>query len=193
VVSGALTSRMVTPGKGLPRHGAELVTETMAPKDFVIAASRTRLDRVLVAGVPIERFQLMSAVEQGSTLAAAIASLPEGWTAHRVGDIVFTYNGLDPANEAHADRWLSIAWVDPDQNFGSAREQIPWTTVSVVKLNGTVDEIAMSSFGSMLAQENEARAAIGLGALPHPRDVRAARPAVPETGAEPPESQGGAR
>ncbi|MFN7020595.1 MAG: hypothetical protein ACK4WH_04605 [Phycisphaerales bacterium] len=130
---------------------------------------------VTIAGENVET-ALLSADGSGggsAALSAIARSLPADVIAHRLGDYVFTYNGLDPAS-APEETWTVIYWPHPAWSPGTAGG-----IAHVARLDGRVDSYSTSSdFDQALRAQNEVRERHGIPRLPHPRTVTHERPAT---------------
>ncbi len=162
-----------------PQHVAELIEPGFAsPVMFIVDTTATTLDDIPLPGdqsLRLSDLENLSEEEQRAALREAAASLPSGVIAHRFGDFVFTYHGIDmsPSN-MDAQLWLLIASPDPDTN---AVESFNGVLV-VGSAWGTPKSILEARFDEELAEQNRIRALHNLPPLPHPREVRHDKPAV---------------
>ena len=92
---------------------------------------------------------------------AAVAALPEGTVAHRLGDYVFTYEGMD-LNNAVPRLWVVVEIHDPSANAGEP----PQTTLRCGQADGTIVNIPTGSFPSYLNTQNMLRRQNRLPPLP---------------------------
>jgi hypothetical protein len=101
-----------------------------------------------------------------SSLSAYATPLPSDVTAHRCGDYVFTYHGID-LEEASPKLWLVI------QCFNAASNESCWPTgtVFVGYADGTVRDFPVEHLPSELESQNQVRARLGLTPLPDPCNV----------------------
>jgi hypothetical protein len=111
-------------------------------------------------------FQVLSSDQQAAAAKQLAAAMPKDVVAHRFGDVVFTYHGIDPAK---GDPGL---WVAVESPLGAATSP----TIGVVNLDGTTRRIPRAAFGAQLRRQNELRAP--LPPLPDPATVI---PGVPAT------------
>jgi hypothetical protein len=111
---------------------------------------------------------------QGASPAAA-DTLPAGTIAHRLGDFVFTYHGIDFAGD-DPRLWVVMVCYDEQANQGAW----PSGKVFVGRLDGLVDEFPPDELANQLAKQNAIRVAAGLPDLRDPRLVRHGRPIVRE-------------
>ena len=100
--------------------------------------------------------------------------------AHRVGDFVFTYHGIDLNN---ADPGLWVIVVHPDPTIARARQLAgpgvgrP-TRMHVGRADGTMKSFPIQDMTIELAAQNQLRAAAGLGPLPPPETVTHESPGI---------------
>ena len=136
----------------------------MTEWDFVVWSSATDVSDVPVAGaLDLVDFAVLPPSEQQEVVEEAAEALPDGVTAYRVGDFVFTYPGLD-LTDARAGLWVVVMVADPD---AAVTRGAPGPVV-VGTADGTVQAIARSRLAAALARQNELRAEAGLPALPDP-------------------------
>ncbi len=158
-------------GRG-PKHAIELVTDgTLAEWDLVAWGTDTVIDDVPLADVNLLDFEMMTDDQRRQVVQGAAAGQPPGILAHRVGDFVFTYHGID-VSTAEPNLWLVVMSPDPD-----AGGQLSANLV-VGRADGTVLPIPPTSFALLLTRQNELRAAAGLAPLPHPSTITHDAPAI---------------
>ena len=163
----------------LPPHAVACAgRDYLGPSVFLAWETETSPDSIPVAGVPLRRFQAASSLRQTELINAAIEALPDNLIAHRLGDFVFTYHGID-LSAADPGLWLVILSPEPLQNPEPARR------VCVGCADGRVTQLDRPDFLGALARQNDLRAAHALPPLPHPATVAHDRPA---TAPEPDES-----
>jgi hypothetical protein len=103
---------------------------------------------------------------------AAAASLPADVVAHRLGDFVFTYHGVDPGATDPA-LWIVVMSPDPAWNESRFIEGSLFAGTG----GGAVHVIGEGEFDAQLVCQNELRRVRGLPPLPPPWEVTHARPA----------------
>ena len=103
---------------------------------------------------------------------AAAGAVPEGTIAHRLGDFVFTYHGIDLDN---ADPALWIVILSPDPAQARLGNTSPFVTVGLA--DGTTRQFS-GGFRTHLAAQNELRAKYNLPPLPDPATITHEEPAV---------------
>ena len=171
-----------------PDHALVLVDDqTLTPWDFISSDTMTTVRDIPVANATLDQFYAITSSRQTDLIEAAIEALPDDTIAHRLGDFVCTYHGID-LNAADPGLWLVILSPDPDSG-GYATFGPPGSGLIVVgRADGTAKPIPQRRFAADLAKQNVLRAAEGLPALPDPAKVTHDAPAV--AGANTDESQG---
>ncbi len=149
----------------------------MFTSNVILAGSDTLSEDVPVAYTTLGKYDLLMEEERRAVTQATVDALPPNTVAHRLGDCVFAYHGIDfkklKGNQP-LDLWVVILWPDPDLNQPpSANEQI-W----VGRANGGAFMLPVNAFDAMLAVQNAERAKLGLSPLPHPSKVTHTQPAV---------------
>ncbi|MCH8969801.1 MAG: hypothetical protein IIA66_11875 [Planctomycetes bacterium] len=177
----------------MPEHAIQLVAEGFAEGfDMVATQSDTFEEDVPVADTNLDKFTKLPSEDISKAVQAAIDALPAGTTAHRLGDFVFTYHGINLAN-ADPGLWLVIESPDPDVNPAGATGTVTtsrgpgMTTISttssggmvVVGLaDGSVTALFSRAFSAQLSTQNALRATYNLPPLPDPATVTHTKPAV---------------
>jgi hypothetical protein len=151
-------------GRG-PDHALRLVTESgLDPHNFL--AQRWDLESVPLGESDLESLQLLAPTRKDMAVAAAAEALgSEDVVAHRLGDFVFTYHGID-FRSAPPGLWIVILSPDPD-----AQAPAQPLAIAVGKVDGTVVTFEEEEFAVALADQNALRAGNGLAPLPHPSTV----------------------
>jgi hypothetical protein len=140
---------------------------------FVTTDSSTKQSAVPLADITLDQFDALQPERKQEVIKAADAALPASTIAHRLGDFVFTYHGIDFGN-ADPGLWIVVCAHDPQQNLPPTPED----KVAVGLASGKVIRIHVHGFGAALAEQNTLRAAHGLPPLPMPFDITHAKPAV---------------
>lgn len=180
VLDSVLEHAAANQGRG-PRHALDLVAGGLLTEwDLVAFSTMTDPENIPVADVNLLDWSFMPADDQQAVVDDAVAALPAGLVAHRVGDFVFTYHGID-LSAADGGLWVVIMWPDPDSGGTSGQP------VAVGYADGTVASIPVAGFAGLLAAQNRLRARYGLPPLPPPWMVTHAKPAGtgPDAGREP--------
>jgi hypothetical protein len=152
-----------------PRHAVELIQAgALQGGDFIewsAIASRpspTTLPTEQVGSVPLFAFEDYPATSRRRAVGEAIAALPSGSSAHRLGAFVFTYHGADLSRPGSQALWVVVHVGDP----GASPAQVQIGTA-----DGIVQEIAVEELDQALQEQNALRALLGLPPLPDPREV----------------------
>jgi hypothetical protein len=159
-------------GQG-PAHAVQLVSASgMGAAEFIAADSSAVESSISVGDVSLDQIQLLPPNRQRMATQAAADALPANVVAHRLGDFVFTYHGI---NFSSCDRglWIVIRSLDPDSNppFSKSGGMV------VGHADGTV-KVFSSNFSTALAAQNRLRAKYGLAPLPDPATVTHGAPAT---------------
>lgn len=152
----------------LPDHAARLLAD--GSLTWNAFNDTTAIDRPpqSMGGVPIAAWTGMTPDERSRFADAMAAALPDGWAAHRLGHVVFTYNGVNILSPQDPGLWLFLFSPDPDD--GSA--WTPGASIVVMQADGTSRRLSQSAFPQALAGQNALRKAYGLPPLPNPAAVR---------------------
>ncbi|MEM7229692.1 MAG: hypothetical protein AAF432_12845 [Planctomycetota bacterium] len=170
-----------------PAHAIELYADDHFA-DFgglLFSSTLTYTDDVPVADADLDVFLYAGLAEQERMIADAAAALPADVSAHRLGDVVFTYHGID-ANTANSELWLFITSIDPDQH-GLPATGISWQEQShfVGLVDGTVKEFPTAMLRAELIGQNVLRRSAGLAPIDRPYVVTHANPGRAATGVAP--------
>ena len=177
----------------LPEHAIQLVVGGFVTGFGLVATgSDTFEEDVPVADTNLNKFTKLPSEDESKAVQAAIDALPAGTIAHRLGDFVFTYHGIDLAN-ADPGLWLVVMSPDPDVNpAGSSGTVITFsgpgmTATSTTSsggmvvaglVDGTSLPVPLGGFAQTLQMQNMLRAKYNLPPLPDPATVTHAKPAV---------------
>jgi hypothetical protein len=167
-----------------PLHAARLVaSQDVAPTQLFLSQRPNAIgpDSIPVGRISLQDLFTAPPSAQERELARAEAELPAAVIAHRVGDFVFTYHGVDMQN-GDGDLWLFVAEVrttagmTPPIPVRSGRAQVSrgpgaGGSVWLVGTNGGNVEV-VPNLASATAAQNELRASYGLPGLPSARDVK---------------------
>jgi hypothetical protein len=153
-------------GKG-PSHMIELAaTGSISPYELSNALDSTG---VPVGSGTLQDFIDASLQRQTSIAKSVAASLPPNVIAHRLGDYVFTYHGID-FNKADRRLWVIV--------LAPAKQKKPPQTMHVALADGTTMSFPAASLAKELTDQNSLRAKKGLPPLPDPSTVTHTKPAV---------------
>ncbi len=179
VLRAVLSCASPDDGRG-PGHALLLVTSgQLAAGDLLSRDSQSSMAGTPTADTTLERFQLLPPNRQQLVAQAAAAALPADTVAHRLGDFVFTYHGVD-LSAPDAKLWLVVFLPDPEQNLPLR----PLDPIFVGLGDGTVEALLLAELPEKLTRQNAYRAALGLPPLPDPRSVTHSRPARAPLAAE---------
>jgi hypothetical protein len=160
-------------GRG-PKHAAQLLLEgRVRPGAFLLTDSLSVLSSVRLADSLLSRFEDLPPEDQARAVRSAVERLPEGTIAHRLGDFVFTFHGVDLA-DPEPKLWVIVWSPDPAQNGPPSRDEL----IPVGLACGKVAQIAVSEFAAVLDTQNQLRADLDLPPLVNPFMVRHGRPMV---------------
>lgn len=165
-----------------PAHAAELLNDSRISEfSFVHVMSNTTTESdVFIDTIPLSAWDSLTPEGWQAALAAAAGTIGPDVVAHRFGDMVFTYHGIDPADPSPG-LWLVVEAWDP-----RVRGQPYQGSVAVLRADGTSTVFPREMLGGLLLGQNQLRASFGLAPLPDPFTVRQDRPArapSPPTGA----------
>ena len=163
-----------------PDHAIMLAAEDyIGAYDFVAGYTPTTMDEVPVCNITLEDFTNLPRLNQARFAKQAADNLPDNVVAHRLGDFVFTYHGIDPTN-ADPELWLVVLASDPDAN-----SQMNIELVSIAGLSDGTTSMLSGALPSdpekrklELKSQNELRATYGLPPLPDPSTVTHTQPAM---------------
>ncbi len=173
-VNGALHDYATRNGNRLPDHAIQLVTEGLiSGAEFMVDGSVTRQKRVMIGNLRLDEFAYPPSPEEVRGVDAAIEALPRDIVAHRLGDFVFTYHGID-LNTADPQLWLV---VEAPESGSPGR---PKFGVGCVRGGPVHIEFQTSDLPAVLEMQNGLRAANGLPPLPDPTTVTHEQPATSE-------------
>jgi len=158
-------------------HSAELVASgELTESELIAPDSQSSAGTVRIGSTTLDVFLSLDPDQQVATAESASASLPAGVVAHRLGDVVFTYHGVNEKSTLQQGIWMFIVWPDPDANPG------PPQNLTVGLPDGTTRSYPAVTMASLLQSQNALRRAVGLPVLPDPSTVTHDAPAVGEAG-----------
>jgi hypothetical protein len=152
-----------------PAHAAQLLVDhKIVASDYTAVMSGTVTADCLVDTTTLAVWDGISPAAQQGMVDRAAAAMPAGVVAHRVGDFVFTYHGIDPT-APDPDLWLVVEAWDPV--VGGEQFLIHSLTAG-----GEVQSFPTGALGVNLRRQNALRASLGLAPLPDPSSVLAGQP-----------------
>jgi type IV secretory pathway TrbD component/predicted RNA-binding Zn-ribbon protein involved in translation (DUF1610 family) len=162
-------------GQG-PDHALRLLVDGACEGfDYCSVWTDTYEANVPVGDITLPEFAKLTREEQTRRLDDLVAGWPDNVVAHRVGDYVYTYHGME-LTEGVPDPALVVVLetLDPDANRGNPTS----FDVTVVQADGSTQVILAANFTTWLTEQNAVRQKSGLPALPDVRQVRHGSPAV---------------
>ncbi len=176
----------------LPGHAVELVDDPyLAAGELVSVFNRSSASRIRVGGASLAQLGFMRPEARAKVVRAAVKGLPAGTIAHRLGDFVFTYHGIDLDN-ADPGLWLVVSSLGPSAATQPTTVMPPFsfgyvagtpratasTTIAVGRADFSIREITVAAFANALKKQNALRARYSLSPLPDPSTVTHKKPAV---------------
>lgn len=177
-----------------PAHAIELVVaDLLDVSDLVSAETETMLKQVPIGETTLAQFEYLPPEQQAAAARAATDALPSNVIAHRLGDYVFTYHGIDLDN-TDPNLWVVVLAPDPDSQaltgtaaassfrvFAGTRALYSTYSVSSVPRFAT-HHYAFASPDAALESQNAIRAQHGLPPLPDIWALKHGEPAVAPPG-----------
>lgn len=149
-----------------PDQAQQLVAQgSAAPGDFVTVESDTILAEVpLSEDLSMDDLDTLTPAQRREAFQSLVSTSSDGLVAHRAGDFVFTYHGIDP-NAADPNLWLVVQVEDPD-----ARYTTTFDTIHVGLLSGRTLTFMRLQLAQQVRNQNALRAEHGLPPLPQTLD-----------------------
>jgi hypothetical protein len=160
-------------GAGLEHASQLLLGGWLEAWDLISFESDTYDDEVPIGGMTLLQFQELAtigAMEQA--VADAVAEVPAGIVAHRLGDFVFTCHGVD-LEYGDGGLWIVVMIEDPDAFMGTTLDPLYAATG-----DGSIVEIPRAELAERTEEQNAARLQAGLPPLPDLLTVRHGQPAA---------------
>ncbi len=159
-----------------PVHMSDLLfTPALKPEDL-LSGQQYRTDaRASIGGV---NFATAGPTLDPKTIAGIRASVRSSGPiiAHRLGDVVFTYHGIDLTAPADPGLWMFVITTEASRFAVAAPSNsgVPARpNLAIACADGSVAEIPDSAFRSALDAQNELRVSKGLLPLKDPRNMTA--------------------
>ncbi len=150
----------------LPGHALALYQDgNVSEDDFISVDSITITEDVPLGDVDLDTFAFSSPAEQSKVIDAMLAAQPDDVIAHRVGDFVFTYHGIDPET-ANPNLWLVVLIHDPDRDTDFYAQTVYYAGTA----SGFMHQFNADQLQSRIAIQNDYRADAGLPPLPDDLD-----------------------
>jgi len=184
-ISQALQHHAAQHSGALPAHAVEMIAaQQLTPWQI----SHQSQNPMTVAGIDINSLAFKQPQDQQSDVARILAAMPDDMIAHRLGDVVFTYHGMDVPTAAASNSPLWIALILPQfpqpgvtgsgAHAGNPPPFMGLHLFRAVTADGTAIEIDPANFDTELAAQNSVRATAGLPPLPDLRKIDADHPAL---------------
>jgi hypothetical protein len=166
-------------------HIAELMgNESFDAYDFMDGSEFSgggqiaRMKRIKFGGTNLLAYSKLAPGKRREQEKLAADGLDAKTIAYRIGDVVFTHRGIDPAKVPYGSKqrelWVVIAWPEAMRES----EADPDRRVYVGLADGSTKSFRLESFGDELDKQNALRDEFGLEPLPRPEDVGEDSPAV---------------
>jgi hypothetical protein len=164
-------------GAGPPHAIMLLNDDQLVGSDFTSMYSPTTSSDIPVNSISLLDYELLTEPQREPASASMVQSLPEDVIAHRLGDFVFTYHGINLLAPPDPRLWIMIEWEDQGLTMpeileesgkdGGASWPIP-SQVAIGMADGTVRIMGAGTFGLNLSVQNDLRAEHGLAPLGDP-------------------------
>jgi len=157
-----------------PAHAIELVDKdpNIVASDFVGPFTNTWTSDIPVGDTDLETYAVATGPARTAAYDAACDALPDDVIAHRVGDFVFTYHGLDGTMPPDA-MWTLVGYPDPDTNATPTAG----TLIAIGYADGSAREVRYSLFQTEFASQNVLRGTHGLPPIPPMHTILHGNPA----------------
>lgn len=177
VLNATLRSVAMNRNGAPPAHALELLTasRSVGVFDFVTSSSATMLADIPVDSITLDNFNRLGNAQRTTAIQNEIASLPPDLTAHRVGDFVFTWHGIDFNDHAMRMLWTIVQIDDPEANI------FPNDPITIGLVDGSTFTISAAAFAADLRTQNTERQALGLPPLPDLTTLKHHRASNPPT------------
>lgn len=150
-----------------PQHAAQLVGDGHLTTGNMFSLKTDTMAKSAGTTDPLVAALLThSPTKRTKAIQTTIAGMPPNVVAHRLGDYVFTYHGINPAT-ANGQLWLLVQSPHPGLNPPPK----PTDPVTIGLADGTTIQIPHSTLASQLAAQNALRAQSGLAPLPDPTNL----------------------
>ena len=162
-----------------PAHAGQfLIDGPLWITDYISPMSATTRAHCRIDTITLADWEGLAPEARQGMVDRAVAAMPAGVVAHRLGDFVFTYHGIDPA-APDAGLWLVVEAWDPTTGAGRQSD------IFVLTVGGEVRSFPRDMVGPNLNTQNALRRSLGLAPLPDPFSVRAGRPAAADLPEDP--------
>src|SRR5690606_30428948 len=155
----ALHAYAVENGSGPPHAAHLLATDHLNAWNFVTSNAATVTSDIPIGNVNLQSLTVAGTPALIKAADSAAAALPPDVIAHRVGNFVFTYHGVDFS--APDPLWTVILSHDPDVAGNGTQ-----VNYFVGDVTGAVTLVPTSTFQASLNAQNALRARYNLPPLP---------------------------
>ena len=173
---GALSTPAIASGGAWPAHGATLLADGSVPWYNLTLPSGIDQTPQSLGGLAPWQWDgsaATTAQERADVASAMAAALDPNWAAHRLGYVVFTYNGISPTVPQDPGLWVLFYWPDPAD--GSA--WITGATGVAMRADGTTEDFDPGAFAGALSAQNALRQQHALPPIPDPDTILEVTPA----------------
>jgi hypothetical protein len=186
-VSAALNSAAVS-NAAFPAHAVELLDGGLVTaSDFALTTNPMASSNIPVGKTTLGAIELLSPAARAAAIKNVVDSQPAGVIAHRVGDYVFSYHGINPTNP-DPGLWMFVAEATPPtppapppspSGAPTIQTGVAGTPVFIIGLpGGQVETVSQAALAGALAQQNQLRSTFGLPALPDPTTITSSSPVL---------------
>ncbi|MBL9032863.1 MAG: hypothetical protein JNM80_14300 [Phycisphaerae bacterium] len=157
-----------------PAHALEAIEANAFPATTLCmpdAAIPRVLADVPAGGTGLDRFVFLERPDARLAISRAVANLPPGVVAHRLGDFVFTYHGVNHNGDGRL--WIVVARGEVGADPANG---VVGRGLVAGQLDGTIHPVTEANVPAALAEQNEIRAEHGMPPLPDPAIVTHERP-----------------
>jgi len=168
-----------------PDHGAELLLQSnsVGPRDFYSDPAAVTPTDPFAGAYDLGAVESMTASAQSQAINQLATNLPADVIAHRVGDCIFTYHGVQPPSTAptgvytpaRSGVWILVVESRSQQSMYSSGSGALYTAYAE---NGNSQSFDASRMQTELAAQNQIRAGLGLDPLPDLTTITHAQPAA---------------
>ena len=147
--------------------------EYLSSSDRVTGGTFPRTQGVPVGSGTLEQFDALRAGRKGAVVQTAVNALPPGTIAHRLGDFVFTYHGMDQ-DTVDGRCWVVVMTPDPGWNRQSAMRPV----IVAGLADGSIVRIQRSRWQTRLNEQNALRVKNGHPQIPDLTKLTHRQPAL---------------
>lgn len=157
-----------------PNHVIEMIGPNFSAIALTSSLTNTDATQISLGSTTLDKFDYFPPNTLKLEQQAVVNALPPNVIAHRCGDFVFTYHGIDFI-AGDPNLWIVVYSPDPDANG-----TLPASTNVPVEMVGGMTMVMPPALPQVLALQNQLRAKYNLPPLPLPETVTHSKPAVPK-------------